>query len=106
MYVFCQGKTHVAKCACESAHFSVKIFSSHNCLSAVVPGFVGSDIHLLPLARVGPSQKIELMFSASPETVREEPKESFDFRRSLGQGGTWQSARFTISRFSWGEMES
>jgi hypothetical protein len=32
----------------------------------------------------GPSQKIESVFSASPETVRREPRE-FDLRRSLGQ---------------------
>jgi hypothetical protein len=27
-------------------------------------------------------------------------EESFDFRRSLGRGGTWQSARFRTLRFS------
>ena len=48
----------------------------------------------------GPSQKIELVFSASLETVSGELEESFDFSRSLGQGGTWQSARFTILRLS------
>jgi len=48
----------------------------------------------------GPSQKIELVFTASLETVSGEPKEICDFRRSLGQGGTWQSARFRILRFS------
>jgi hypothetical protein len=37
--------------------------------------------------RSGPSQKIELVFSASPETVSEEPQESFDLRRSLGTAG-------------------
>ena len=49
----------------------------------------------------GPSQKIELVFAASPETVSGEPQESFYLRRSLGTaGGTWQSARSTILRFS------
>ncbi len=32
----------------------------------------------------GPSQKIESVFSASPETVRRKPRE-FDLRRLLGQ---------------------
>jgi hypothetical protein len=70
------------------------------CLSAVVPAFAEPDIHLLPWGPRGPSQKIELVFTAGPETVSGEPEESFDFRRSLGQGGTWQSARFRILRFS------
>jgi len=43
----------VARRARESAHFSVKIFSSHWCLSAVVPAFAEPDIHLLPRARKG-----------------------------------------------------
>src|SRR4029077_7174091 len=34
----------------------------------------------------GPSQKIECVFSASPETIRREPRE-FDLRRSVGK---WQ----------------
>ena len=37
----------------ESAQFSVKIFSSHRCLSALVPAFAEPDIHLLPRAREG-----------------------------------------------------
>jgi hypothetical protein len=56
-----------------------------------------------PFAASGPrapSQKIELVFSAGPKTVSGEPEESFDFHRSLGQGGTWRPARFTILRFS------
>src|SRR5207248_3721889 len=32
----------------------------------------------------GPSQKIECVFSASPETIRREPRE-FDLRRSVGK---------------------
>src|SRR5579864_2689883 len=43
----------------------------------------------------GPSQKIECVFSASPETIRREPRE-FDLRRSVGNRGTWQSARCVI----------
>jgi hypothetical protein len=56
--------------------------SSHVCLSAVVPAFAEPDIHLLSRAR-GPSQKIEFVFSASPETIRREPRE-FDLLRSVG----------------------
>ncbi len=82
----------MARGARESAHFPVKIFSSHQCLSAVVPAFAEPDIHLLPRAREGLSQKIEFVFSASLKTVSGEPEERFDFHRSLGQGGTWQSA--------------
>jgi len=90
----------VARRARESAHFQIKIFSSHlvplgcgPCLRRTGHPFAASGPR-------GPSQKIELVFSASPETVSGEPKESLDFRRSLGQGGTWQPARFTILRFS------
>jgi hypothetical protein len=36
------------------------------------------------LGPVGPSQKIEFVFSASPETIRREPRE-LDFLRSVGQ---------------------
>jgi len=90
----------VARRARESAHFPVKIFSSH-----LVPLGCGPCVRRTghPFAASGPrgpSQKIELVFSASPKTVSGEPEESFDFHRSLGQGGTWQSARFTILRFS------
>jgi hypothetical protein len=89
----------VARRARESAHFPVKIFSSH-----LVPLGCGPCVRRTghPFAASGPrgpSQKIELVFSASPETVSGEPKESY-FCRSLGQGGTWQPARFTILRFS------
>ena len=52
------------------------------CLSAVVPAFAEPDIHLLSQAG-GPSQKIEFVFAASPETIRREPRE-FDLRRSVG----------------------
>jgi hypothetical protein len=46
----------------------------------------------------GPSQKIECVFSASPETIRREPWE-FDVRRSVGNRRTWQSARCVILLF-------
>ncbi len=39
------------------------------------------------------------MFSASPETIRREPRE-FDLRRSVGNRRTWQSARCVILFFS------
>src|SRR5260370_32473430 len=41
------------------------------------------DIHLLSRAPKGPSQKIEFVFSASPETIRREPRED-DLLRSVG----------------------
>src|SRR2546426_8148193 len=82
--VFCQGKTRVPRRAREGAHFSdVESLSSHFCLSAVVPAFAEPDIHSLSRAR-RPSQKIECVFSASPETVRRGPRE-FHLRRSVGQ---------------------
>src|SRR5205814_2589506 len=46
----------------------------------------------------GPSQKIECVFTASPETIRREPRE-FDLRRSVGNRRTWQSARCVILLF-------
>jgi len=38
------------------------------------------------------------VFSASPETIRREPRE-FDVRRSVGNRRTWQSARCVILLF-------
>lgn len=49
------------------------------------PAFAEPDIHSLSRAH-RPSQKIECVFSASPETVRREPRE-FHLRCSVGQ---WQ----------------
>lgn len=88
----------MARRARESAHFPVKIFSSHQCLSAVVPAFAEPDIHLLPRAGFGPRRR--LSWCSLPV-----PKQSVGslgrvLRRSLGQGETWQSARFRILRFS------
>jgi len=49
--------------------------SAHVCLSAMVPAFAEPDIHSLSRVLVRPSQKIEYVFSASPETIRREPQE-------------------------------
>jgi len=49
--------------------------SSHVGLSAMVPAFAEPDIHSLSRVLVRPSQKIEYVFSASPETIRREPQE-------------------------------
>jgi hypothetical protein len=53
------------------------------CLSASVPA-LGRTRHPFAVSgSEGPSQKIELVFSASPETIRREPRE-FDLLRSVG----------------------
>jgi hypothetical protein len=53
------------------------------CLSAPVPG-LGRTRHPFAASGLkGPSQKIEFVFSASPETIRREPRES-DLLRSVG----------------------
>ena len=70
------------------------------CLSAVVPAFAEPDIHLLPRARQGLRRRLSWCSLPVPKQSVGSLKESLDFRRSLGQGGTWQSARFTILRFS------
>src|SRR5579864_5839823 len=46
----------------------------------------------------GPSQKIELVFSASPETIQRDPRELISFAQSA-IGRTWQSARCVILLF-------
>jgi hypothetical protein len=46
----------------------------------------------------GPSQKIESVFSASPETIRREPRELISVAQSAN-GRTWQSARCVILMF-------
>ncbi len=66
----------MAKRARESAHFSVKIFSSHQCLSAVVPAFAEPDIHLLPQARGGPRRRLSLCSLPVP-------KQSVESRRRV-----------------------
>ncbi len=62
-------------------------FRTHS--SQRVPLGVGSYLrrtgHLFAVSDpVGSSQKIEFVFSASPETIRREPRE-FDLLRSVGQ---------------------
>src|SRR5438045_4819306 len=71
----CQGETRMPRRARESADFwECRTAQLAFCLSAVVPAFAEPDIHSLAWAR-RPSQKIECVFSASPETVRREPRE-------------------------------
>ena len=53
------------------------------CLSAMIPAFAEPDIHSLSQALSEPSQKIEYVFAASPETIRREPQEC-NLRRSVG----------------------
>jgi hypothetical protein len=83
----------------ERAYFPVKIFSSHLAPLGCCP-CVRRTRHPFAASGLGASQNTEFVFSASLETVGGEPKEKFDFHHSLGQGGTWQPARFTILRFS------
>jgi hypothetical protein len=66
---------------------NANIFRTHS--SERVPLGVGSCLrrtrHLFAVSGpVGPSQKIEFVFSASPETIRREPREC-DLLRSVGQ---------------------
>jgi hypothetical protein len=46
----------------------------------------------------GPSQKIESVFSASPETVRRKPRE-FDLRRLLGQVQDLAACAARVNKF-------
>jgi hypothetical protein len=55
------------------------------CLSASAPA-LGRTRHPFAVSdSEEPSQKIEFVFSASPETIRREPRE-FDLLRSVGYG--------------------
>jgi hypothetical protein len=65
----------VARRARESAHFPVKIFSSHLTPLGCGPCVRRTGHPFAASGPRGPSQKIELVFSASPETVSGEPKE-------------------------------
>ena len=89
----------MARRARESAHFSVKIFSSHLVPLGCGPCVSRTRHPFAALGPRGPSQKIELCSLPVPKQSVGSLRK-FDFRRSLGQGGTWQSARFTILRFS------
>src|SRR5947208_8461093 len=74
---------------------AIRTRSSHVCLSAVVSCLRRTGHPFTVSGPCGPSQKIECVFSASPETIRREPRE-FDLRRSVGNRRTWQSARCVI----------
>src|SRR2546430_12119655 len=97
--VFVNKKNTSSKARSESAHtkdFRVLQFAG-------VPLGIGSCLrrtgHPFTVSGpCGPSQKIECVFSASPETIRREPRE-FDLRRSVGNRRTWQSARCVILLF-------
>src|SRR2546430_2320439 len=78
---------------------AIRTRSSHVCLSAVVSCLRRTGHPFTISGPCGPSQKIECVFSASPETIRREPRE-FDLRRSVGNCRTWQSARCVILFFS------
>src|SRR4051812_28524968 len=60
--------------------------------------FAEPDIHLLSQVFARPSQKIEFVFSASPETIRREPLEIISVAQSA-ICGTWQPARRVIVVF-------
>src|SRR5438874_6479560 len=77
---------------------AIRTRSSHVCLSAVVSCLRRTGHPFTVSGPCGPSQKIECVFSASPETIRREPRE-FDLRRSVGNRRTWQSARCVILLF-------
>ena len=72
------------------------------CLSAMVPAFKQNQTSICCLSPEEPSQKIEFVFSASPETIRSEPPE-FDSFAQWATCGTWQSAHGIILMFfhSW-----
>src|SRR5262249_59814371 len=53
------------------------------CLSAMVPTVSQNRTSICCLRPGGPSQKIEFVFAASPETIRREPRE-FDLLCSVG----------------------
>jgi hypothetical protein len=81
----------VPRRARESAHYSdAEPLSSHFASRRWFLPFAEPDIHSLSRAR-RPSQKIECVFSASPETVRRKPRELISLAQSVS-GGTWQSA--------------
>src|SRR5438445_1117840 len=77
---------------------AIRTRSSHVCLSAVVSCLRRTGHPFTVSGPCVPSQKIECVFSASPETIRREPRE-FDLRRSVGNRRTWQSARWVILLF-------
>jgi hypothetical protein len=80
----CQVKNALLPGALPRARTNVGNHLSSDCLSAwSLPAQNQTSIRCL--GSQGPSQKIEFVFSASPETVRGEPQEGDDLHRSLGQ---------------------
>ena len=80
----CQEKTQFSGRALQRSaqNAYARTRSSHTCLSAwFLPSQNRTSIRCL--RPCGPSQKIEFVFSASPETIRREPQE-FYFHRSVG----------------------
>ncbi len=68
----------------ESAQaYSSGMFSTQECLSASVPAFGRTRHPFAASSSEEPSQKIEFVFSASPETIRREPPEC-NLLRSVG----------------------
>ena len=68
----------------ERVFLLIRTLSTQVCLSASVPA-LGRTRHPFAVSGSGePSQKIEFGFSASPETIRREPRES-DLLRSVGK---------------------
>ena len=66
------------------------------CLSASVPA-LGRTRHPFAVSGLeGPSPKIEFVFSASPETIRREPRE-FDLLRSVGNRQDLAVCAFCLS---------
>jgi hypothetical protein len=59
------------------------MFSTQECLSASVPAFGRTRHPFAASSSEEPSQKIEFVFSASPETIRREPPEC-NLLRSVG----------------------
>jgi hypothetical protein len=59
------------------------MFSTQGCLSASVPAFGRTRHPFAASSSEEPSQKIEFVFSASPETIRREPPEC-NLLRSVG----------------------
>jgi hypothetical protein len=65
----------------------------------MVPAFAEPDIHSLSRAGVGRHRRLSVCSLPVPKQF-EESLRSFDFRRSVGNRRTWQSARCVILFFS------
>ena len=82
--VICQVKARVSRARSgERANQLFQVLRATVCLSASVPA-LGRTRHPFAVSGLeGPSPKIEFVFSASPETIRREPREG-DLLRSVG----------------------